>query len=184
MIPINEAVVIVREVEVTLIPYGEKLTLQPMTEAFITQSLGSNFTLNVEGNLVSLAGQDADAIGKEPIKMPIDELNLSEDDPLDELILWKQISTCYDPEIPVNVVDLGLIYDLSCTPLDQGGYHVGVRMTLTAPGCGMGPILSQEVEDKLLAVPYVKEVDVVLVFDPPWDSDMMSDEAKLELGVL
>lgn len=179
-----KAVVIQREVEVTMIPFGEKLTLQPMTEAFITQSLGSNFTLNVQGNLVSLAGQDADAIGEKPISMPIDDLNISDDDPYDEKILWQQLETCYDPEIPVNIVDLGLIYDLNHTDLETGGYHVGVRMTLTAPGCGMGPVLAQEVEDKLLAIAYVKEVDVVLVFDPPWDSEMMSETAKLELGVL
>ena len=180
----NKSVVIQREVVVTIIPFGEKLTLQPMTEAFLTQSLGSNFTLNVQGNLVSLAGKDADAIGEKPITMPIDDMDINENDPFDEDILWQQLTTCYDPEIPVNIVDLGLIYDMTHTKLDQGGYHVGVRMTLTAPGCGMGPVLSQEVEDKLLAIAYVKEVDVVLVFDPPWDSDMMSEAAKLELGVL
>ena len=139
--------------------------------------------MNVNGNLVRIDGKDADAIGREPVKLPVDQFSYTGQGVSEEL-LWEQLKTCYDPEIPVNIVDLGLIYDLELTQLQSGEHHVGVQMTLTAPGCGMGPIIQQDVEKKLKMVPGVKSVDVVLVFDPPWNADMMSDEAKLELGVL
>jgi probable FeS assembly SUF system protein SufT len=179
----KDITIVKREVEGTLIPYGQTVNLMPGTEVLVTQALGGSFTLNVNGNLIRLDGKDADAIGKEPIQMPVDKIThigegVSED------LLWEQLRTCFDPEIPVNIVDLGLIYDLVITPKQDGGYHIGVQMTLTAPGCGMGPVLSQDVEAKLKAVPNVTDVDVVLVFDPPWNSDRMSEAAKLELGLL
>jgi probable FeS assembly SUF system protein SufT len=149
----------------------------------VTQALGGSYTLNVNGNLVRIAGKDADAIGKEPTKLPVDDF-VPTDDKVDKDLLWAQLKTCYDPEIPVNIVDLGLVYDLSVTLLEEGGYHIGVQMTLTAPGCGMGPVLAADVEQKLRMVPNVKKVDVVLVFDPPWNSEMMSEAAKLQLGML
>lgn len=172
-----------REVEATLIPHGQKVSLVPGTEVLVTQALGGSFTLNVNGNLVRLDGRDADAIGKEPLPDAAQTL-VNSGDKVDESQLWSQLRTCYDPEIPVNIVDLGLIYDLTVSKLAKGGYHVGVQMTLTAPGCGMGPVLAQDVEQKLIAVPNVKQVDVVLVFDPPWTSERMSEAAKLELGML
>ena len=171
-----------REVEGTLIPHGQKVNLMPGTEVLVTQALGGSFTVNVYGILVRIDGKDADAIGKEPVKSPLEGV-VSTGDKADENLLWAQLKTCYDPEIPVNIVELGLIYDLIVSPLESGGHHVGIQMTLTAPGCGMGPVLAAEVEQKLLAVPNVKRVDVVLVFDPPWTSDRMSESAKLELGM-
>ncbi len=178
----QDIAVVKRDVECTLVPHGQKITLVPGTEVLVTQALGGSFTLNVNGNLVRLDGKDADAIGKEPMKSPLDGV-VTSGDKVDEDLLWAQLKTCYDPEIPVNIVDLGLIYDLTVSRMKQGDYHVGVQMTLTAPGCGMGPVLAQDVEQKLLVVPNVKQVDVVVVFDPPWNSDRMSEVAKLELGM-
>ncbi|MDO8953821.1 MAG: putative Fe-S cluster assembly protein SufT [Gammaproteobacteria bacterium] len=178
----KDVTIVKREVEGTLIPYGQVVNLMPGTEVLVTQALGGSFTLNVNGNLIRIDGKDADAIGKQPIQMPVDKIsNINE--AFSEELLWEQLKTCYDPEIPVNIVDLGLIYDLVITPKPGGFYHIGVQMTLTAPGCGMGPVLSQDVENKLRAVPNVSDVDVVLVFDPPWDSERMSEAAKLELGL-
>jgi len=181
---IEDVTIVKRDVEGTLIPYGQSITLVPGTEVLVTQSLGGSFTLNVNGNLVRIEGKDADAIGKKPVLLPSEKIEVLGDG-VDKDLVWEQLKTCYDPEIPVNIVDLGLIYDLSITKLEkEPGYHVGVQMTLTAPGCGMGPVLTQDVEQKLLLIPNVKKVDVVLVFDPPWNSDLMSDSAKLELGLL
>ncbi|MDF2529624.1 MAG: FeS assembly system protein SufT [Gammaproteobacteria bacterium] len=179
----KDITIVKREVEGTLIPYGQIVNLMPGTEVLVTQALGGSFTLNVNGNLVRLDGKDADAIGKEPIALPSDKISVKGEG-VDVDLLWEQLKTCYDPEIPVNIVDLGLIYDLVVTPKQECGYHIGVQMTLTAPGCGMGPVISQDVEKKLRAIPNVTDVDVVLVFDPPWNSDRMSEAAKLELGLL
>jgi probable FeS assembly SUF system protein SufT len=180
----NDIAMIKREVEATLIPYGQTVNLMPGTEVLVTQSLGGSFTLNVNGNLVRLDGKDADAIGKEPV-LPSEKLRKAKfNGTLDESLLWEQLKTCFDPEIPVSIVALGLIYDLNATKLDSGGYHVGIQMTLTAPGCGMGPVLAEEVEQKLKIVPGVEAVDVVVIFDPPWNADMMEESARLELGLL
>lgn len=182
---IEDVTIVKRDVEGTLIPYGQSVTLIPGTEVLVTQSLGGSFTLNVNGNLVRIEGKDADAIGKEVVLLPSEKITVMREG-VDEDLVWEQLKTCYDPEIPVNIVDLGLIYDLNISKLSgkDAGYHLGVQMTLTAPGCGMGPVLTQDVEKKLLLIPNVKKVDVVLVFDPPWNSDRMSDSAKLELGLL
>lgn len=176
--------IVKRDVEGTLIPYGQSVTLIPGTEVLVTQALGGSYTVNVNGNLVRIDGKDGDAIGKEPIKAPEKKLSSNLGD-VDETVLWEQLKTCYDPEIPVNIVDLGLIYDLTITPEeDSKSFHVGVQMTLTAPGCGMGPVIAKDVEEKLAAISGVIKVDVVLVFDPPWNADMMTEAAKLELGLL
>ncbi len=180
---LKDITIVKRDVEGTLIPYGQSVTLIPGTEVLVTQALGGSFTLNVNGNLVRIRGEDADAIGKEEISLPSDHIS-TDSEGLEKSILWEQLKTCYDPEIPVNIVDLGLVYSLEITPLESGKFHVGVQMTLTAPGCGMGPVIMGDAEQKLRAVPNVEDVDVVLVFDPPWSADMMSEEAKLELGLL
>jgi probable FeS assembly SUF system protein SufT len=178
----SDVTILLREVEVTTVPYGNKMTLLPGQEVLVTQSKGDSFTLNVMGNLVYLNGKDADAIGRETVLLPNEKVRISLGDDIDELLLWDQLRVIYDPEISVNIVDLGLIYGISHTRLNCGNYHVFVQMTLTAPGCGMGPILVQEVEHKLTLITNVKKVDVALVFDPPWSSVMMTEEAKLELG--
>ncbi len=179
----QDITIIKREVEGTLVPYGQKIDIIPGTEVLVTQALGGSFTLNVNGNLIRISGKDADAIGKEPVKLPVEKL-IEKGEEFNEKILWEQLKTCYDPEIPVNIVDLGLIYDIKTHELKEDYYHISVTMTLTAPGCGMGPVLQQDVEEKIKMIPHVKDVDVALVFDPPWNSDMMTEEAKLELGLL
>ena len=181
--------VVKREVEGHLVPYGELVTLLPGQEVLVTQALGGSFTLNVNGNLIRIKAEDADAIGKE-IPDCVASANKTDSDidlvsDLDNSLVWDQMRTCYDPEIPVNIVDLGLIYNVMLNRREsKGGYHVSVEMTLTAPGCGMGPVIIQDVEQAIMSIPQVYKVDVELVFDPPWDSEMMSEEAKLELGML
>lgn len=179
----SDVTILRREVAVTTVPYGEKMNLLPGQEVLVTQAMGGSFTLNVMGNLVYLDGKDADAIGREAVKLPSDKAEIKTSDEIDESLIWAQLKTIYDPEIPVNIVDLGLIYDLAFQRLDCGNYHAGVQMTLTAPGCGMGPVLVAEVETKLKLFANIAKVDVVLVFDPPWNSEMMTEEAKLELGL-
>jgi probable FeS assembly SUF system protein SufT len=136
----------------------------------------------VEGNLFRIAGADADAIGKEPEPPPAVPENATDEDI--EAVIWNQLKTCYDPEIPVNIVDLGLIYRCEVTPLPDGQRSVAVDMTLTAPGCGMGDILVQDAQEKIAVIPTVANVRVELVFDPPWNQSMMSDEARLQTGLM
>ena len=180
---ISDIAIVRREVEVTVVPQGDKMTLMPGQEVLVAQAMGGSFTLNVNGNLVHMDGKEADAIGKEVLHMPVDDCNIQIGDEIDMDLVWGQLGTVYDPEIPVNIVDLGLIYDVGHTRLEDGSYHIGVQMTLTAPGCGMGPVLVADVEERLLQIPNVTKVDVVLVFDPPWHADLMSEEAKVELGL-
>lgn len=176
----HSVVEVQREVEATLIPTGVKVTLQVGTQVSVTQALGTSYTLYVNGNLVRVAGKDGDALGLVVLEQP--DINLEEGTVEDKV--WLQLKTCYDPEIPVNIVDLGLVYECQVIPLGKDEYNVYVKMTLTAPGCGMGPVLIDEVKEKMQQISGVKEVTVDLVFDPPWDRDRMSDEAKLQLGLL
>ena len=183
----NEIVTLSRDCDAVLIPYGNTVRLPKGQQVTITQSLGGSYTVYVEGHLMRIDGKDADALGKEPAPDPFAELRDRPPGPVDEKLVWRQLATCYDPEIPINIVDLGLIYGLEIQPLGEGpeaGYRVAIRMTLTAPGCGMGPMLQTEVEEKVKQVPNVKEVQVELVFDPPWDQSRMSEAAKLQAGLL
>jgi probable FeS assembly SUF system protein SufT len=167
---------------VVLVPQGERVTLPAGSVGYITQALGGSFTVFVEGNLFRIAGEDADAIGKEAPEA----LALSEDAGDDEVekLVWEQLRTCFDPEIPVNIVELGLVYTVELGRRDDGERKVDVRMTLTAPACGMGDILVDDVRSKVERIPTVVEADVELVFDPPWNQSMMSEAAKLETGML
>jgi probable FeS assembly SUF system protein SufT len=178
----NEAITLERDVLATIIPAGETLTLREGTSGFITQALGGSFTVYIEGNLFRIAGADADALGKEPVPPPAIPENASDKDIED--VIWKQLMTCYDPEIPINIVDLGLIYRCDVTALANGQRSVSVDMTLTAPGCGMGEILVQDAQEKIAVIPTVDDVKVELVFDPPWNQGMMSDEARLQTGLM
>ena len=172
-----------RDVEASIVPSGDKVTLQKGETAQVTQTLGGTFTVIVNGNMFRIEGSDADALGLEPVKTPAEETKRPEtEDDLKQQI-EAQLKTVYDPEIPVNIVDLGLVYDSTPTQLD-GGWRVDVKMTLTAPGCGMGPVLQQDAQNRLLCIEGVDEVDVQLVWDPPWNHDMMSEAAKLELGMM
>jgi probable FeS assembly SUF system protein SufT len=178
----HESFVIQREVDAVMVPSGLPIRLQPGLAGFISQALGGSFTLYIEGNLYRLAGQEADAIGKEPLVAPELPPNATEDDVRE--LAWKQMKTCYDPEIPVNIVDLGLIYECDVTANSDGTRSLGVKMTLTAPGCGMGEVLVQDVKDKLEQIPTVREASVELVFDPPWRREMMSPAAQLQTGMM
>ena len=148
---------------------------------YITQALGGSFTVFVDGNLFRIAGVDADAIGKQPVMPPSLPDDATEEDV--ERLLWDQMKTVYDPEIPVNIVDLGLVYRCEMRPGEGGWHAVDVAMTLTAPGCGMGDILVDDVRSKLELVPTISEVNVELTFDPPWNHSMMSEVARLETGM-
>ena len=163
-----------------LIPSGDKIKLKKGTNVKITQSLGGDFTLYVNGNLVKISGADAAAIGKEQ-KTNTTTINNKQ---FDEKIIWEVLKTCYDPEIPVNIVDLGLIYDLAYKEEKTNSYFVNIKMTLTAPGCGMGPVIAQDVETKVKNLTFVNDVLVEVVWEPLWNQDMMSEEAKLKLGMM
>jgi probable FeS assembly SUF system protein SufT len=183
-----EPVILKRDVEAAVIPVGTKVTLLSGEEAHITQSLGGAFTVVVNGNMFRIDSKDADALGmeQEPPRAAAtpatSELTTREQV---EKEVWNQMRTCYDPEIPVNVVDLGLIYDCKVEPIpgSQNLYRVDVKMTLTAPGCGMGPVLQQDVQNKLLAIDPVDDVNVELVWEPQWNRDMLTEAAKLQLGL-
>jgi probable FeS assembly SUF system protein SufT len=177
----REPVLVRRPVQVECIPDGTPFELPAGTLAEITQALGSNFTLHVDGQLVRLKGTDADAIGKD---VPLAPAANDDGPPADlKTRVWRTLKTCYDPEIPVDIVELGLIYDCELTPMADGRAKVTIALTLTAPGCGMGDVLANEVADKVLALDGVGEVKVDLVFDPPWDRSRMSEAAQLSLGL-
>jgi probable FeS assembly SUF system protein SufT len=177
----NEPVVIYRDVRAVMVPAGAEVTLKTGQAGYITQALGGSFTLYVDGNLFRIAGEDADALGKEVVKTPELPPNATEEDVLK--LVWDQLRTCYDPEIPINIVDLGLVYECTLSPVENGTRIVSVKMTLTAPGCGMGEILVDDAKDKLERIPTVREARVELVFDPPWDQSMMSEAARLQTGM-
>ena len=178
----NEPVTFTRDCPAVLIPAGEKVTLPEGSRGFMTQALGGSFTVYIEGNLFRIAGRDGDAIGKAPLTGP----EVAEDATEAEIesAVWQQLRTCYDPEIPINIVELGLVYECKLERAETGKRIVKVRMTLTAPDCGMGDILAQDVREKIEIIPTVERADVELVFDPPWNQSMMSEEARLEAGLL
>jgi probable FeS assembly SUF system protein SufT len=179
----DEPVTLTRDVEAAVIPVGERVTLQKGGQAHITQTLGGSYTVIVNGNMFRIEGKDADALGLEVAAKPISTGTPVTQEQLEKEI-WNQLRSCYDPEIPVNVVDLGLIYDCHLTPVSAGSHRVEVKMTLTAPGCGMGPMLAQDVQNKLLSLEGVDDVAVELVWDPPWNQGMMTEQAKLQLGLM
>ena len=179
----SEPVRFERDCPAVMVPQGDAVTLPAGSVGYITQGLGGSYTVFVEGNLFRIAGKDADAIGKEPEAGL--ELPAGAGDGEIEALVWRQLRTCFDPEIPINVVDLGLVYsaEVKPSPEQAGKRLVEVRMTLTAPGCGMGEILVDDVRSKLEMIPTVAEADVELVFDPPWTREMMSEAARLETGM-
>jgi len=181
----DEPITLTRDCDAVVIPAGTKVTLQKGESAYITQSLGGSYTVIVNGNMFRIDGKDADALGKETAVAPVAALGGEPATPEQlEKEIWNQMRTCYDPEIPVNIVDLGLIYDCRVAPQSDGpGNHVDVKMTLTAPGCGMGEYLRQDVQNKLLSIEGIDDVNVELVWEPPWNQAMMSDAAKLQLGL-
>ncbi len=184
----SEPITLKRDCEAVQIPSGMQVVLPQGTQVMITQSLGGSYTVMTNyGYMVRIAGKDADALGlegtqKEASQPPTPSADLGPADV--ERMVWEQLKTCYDPEIPVNIVDLGLVYHCEVIPLSEGGYRVEVKFTLTAPGCGMGDWLKADIESKLFTIPGVEDVEVEVVFDPPWDQSMMSEAAKLQLGLM
>ncbi|BDU22791.1 putative Fe-S cluster assembly protein SufT [Dyella sp. GSA-30] len=178
----SEPFTLERDCAAIMVPQGEPVVLPAGQIGYITQALGGSFTVYVEGNLFRIAGNDADALGKEPLP-PLELADNASDADVEKLV-WQQLRTVFDPEIPINVVELGLVYDVSVEAAAEQQRKVYVKMTLTAPGCGMGDILIDDARTKLELIPTVSEADVDLVFDPPWNHSMMSDAAKLETGML
>jgi probable FeS assembly SUF system protein SufT len=173
-----------RDVVASEIPAGTKFTIPAGARLQITQSLGGSYTVMVPmGYLARIDGRDADAIGEKAEPEPKPTVKGTAEKPVEDLC-WDQLRTCYDPEIPVNIVDLGLVYRVQLTPLPEGGNKVDVTFTLTAPGCGMGDVLREDIRQKLLTVPDIHEANVRVLFDPPWSRSMMSDAAKLQLGMM
>jgi probable FeS assembly SUF system protein SufT len=180
----REYVTLKRTSEATEIPSGKKITLFAGTELIVMQSLGGSYTVMThQGQMASLSGKDGDAIGKEIIA----ELKPEEPKNLEDVerMVQAQLKTCYDPEIPHNILDLGLVYDCRVTPVEECDdvHRVDIKMTLTAPGCGMGEWLKQEVQNKVLSIPTVKQANVEIVFDPPWDRSKMHPALRREFGM-
>ncbi len=174
-----EEVITQREIKALVIPDGIETIIAEGTPLRILREIGGNFTaITPWGLMVRIEGKDAPAIGKE---VPKEATSIPEGDNLDQKI-WTILKRCYDPEIPVNIVDLGLIYGVESKKEENGLYNVKVKMTLTAPGCGMGNILIEDIKRSVKKLPEVEDVEVEIMFDPPWTPDMMSDEAKLKLG--
>ena len=180
----RDPVTLTRDVEAAVVPVGTKVTLMKGETAYITQSLGGSYTVVVNGNMFRLADKDADALGLEVVKPTTAPLSGPVTQEALEKQVWESLKTCYDPEIPVNVVDLGLIYDCHLTSIGNDCYKADVKMTLTAPGCGMGPVLAQDVQNKLISLEPIDEANVELVWDPPWNQGMMTEAAKLQLGLM
>jgi probable FeS assembly SUF system protein SufT len=176
----SNTVVVKRDVPARMVPSGTRTTIPENSFVNIRQALGGSYTVIHNGNMLRIDGTDADAINRETLQLEFDppegDGSVRDDD------LWQVLRTVFDPEIPVNVVDLGLIYGCDVIRRDDQNV-VQVRMTLTAPTCGMGPVLVGDVEDRLSLVPNVDKVEVELMFDPPWSRDMMSDDALVELGL-
>jgi probable FeS assembly SUF system protein SufT len=175
----SSEIVLSRDCEATQIPYGNVQVLPAGTRVRILQSLGGSYTVSTEqGFMMRIDSKDADALGLAPQAQPADAAPAQ----FSETLVWDQLKTVFDPEIPVNVVDLGLIYSCRITPV-EGGNKIEISMTMTAPGCGMGDVLKADIERKLSRLPDVKEVHVNIVFDPPWHPGLMTDAAKLQLGL-
>lgn len=177
-------VTLARDCEAVQIPAGHTLTLPAGTEVDITQTLGGTYTVHAAGGLYRISGRDADALGRQPeggnpgFRPFPDEVG-----DVTEQMVWDTLRTCYDPEIPVNIVDLGLVYDLGMDDLPNGSKKVFVKMTLTAPGCGMGATIAGDAQQKILGLPKVEDASVEIVWDPPWHQSMITAEGRRLLGI-
>ena len=174
----KESIRLLRDVDAFVVPSGDEVKLLAGNLVQITQALGGNYTVLINGNMVQITSENADALGLE-----IPEESVTDSGGNLEQRVWDQLKTCYDPEIPVNIVELGLIYDLNIKE-SKTGQIINIKMTLTAPGCGMGPVIADEVERKVSGIEGVESVNVELVWEPMWSREMMSESAQLELGML
>lgn len=174
-----------RDTEAIQIPSGQKTTIPAGTQGVITQTLGGSYTIATFQGLARIAEKDLDALG---IEKP--QTNGSSETPsaatgeVDEKSVWDMLRQCYDPEIPVNIVDLGLVYDCQLSKGENGGTKVDVKMTLTAPGCGMGPAIAHDAQSKIMSIDGVDEAQVDLVWDPPWNQNMISEAGRMKLGMV
>ncbi len=173
-----------RDVEAIQIPSGQKTTIPAGTPGVITQTLGGSYTIATYQGLARIAEKDLDALGLEKPQRGNGEKPVNETGEVDEKAVWDQLRQCYDPEIPVNIVDLGLVYDCQLIQNPGGGTRVEVKMTLTAPGCGMGPAIAHDAQSKILSIDGVDEADVQLVWDPPWNQNMISEAGRMKLGMI
>ncbi len=174
-----------RAVEAIQIPSGQKLTLESGTKGVITQTLGGSYTIATPHGLARIANKDLDALGIEKSQTTNGAPKpTAATGAVDEKAVWEQLRQCFDPEIPVNIVDLGLVYDCQLVKKPEGGTKVGVKMTLTAPGCGMGPAIAHDAQSKILSIDGVDEADVQLVWDPPWNQNMISEAGRMKLGMI
>ena len=181
----GEIVTLSRDCPVVLIPSGEREMLRKGAQVSIVQVLGGSYTVQTRtGLLARIEGKDAEALGLESVPQAAKPSSGSLARYVDEKHVWEELKTCFDPEIPVNIVDLGLIYECHITNLPESGSRIDIQLTLTAPGCGMGQVLKEDIEGKLTSLEGVKQANVDLVFDPPWDQSRMSEAAKLQLGML
>ena len=178
----NQMITVKEDCPAVLVPAGTPVLLPKGTEVRITQALGSSVTVSIYGNLARIAEADLPKLGEGIAEKVQAEIAIPENASVEEQC-WSQLKSCYDPEIPVNIVDLGLIYEVKITDVENKLHHIAIKMTLTAPGCGIGPTLMAEIEQKIRALPSVANVTIDLVFDPPWHREMMSDDAKLKLNL-
>ena len=181
----NRERTLTREVAGTQIPSGEKQLLPAGSKVLIHQTLGGSYTVQTDFGLFRVEGQDGDALGEESASADSTEHATLPDGSPDPEAVWDQLRKVYDPEIPVNIVDLGLVYSMDIVPLDGGAsYGVNVAMTLTAPGCGMGPAIAEDAKNKVLLAPGVASADVRLTWEPPWNQSMISEDGKMKLGLI
>ncbi len=179
----SDPVTLKRDLDATAVPAGTTERLPKDSLVYITQAMGGSFTIYFEGNLYRVAARDADALGQESFSPPSLQPGATDQD--FEQLVWDQMRTVYDPEIPINIVELGLIYECRIQKLEHDGARaINIKMTVTAPGCGMGEVLLEDLKEKIRILPTVESVDVELVFDPPWNQSMMSEAARLEAGLL
>src|SRR5207302_4389310 len=180
----NKEFTLSRDCEAILIPSGQKFSIPAGTRGVITQALGGSYTIATSYGLSRIAEKDLDALGLEKPQPNGAPTKSDETGPVDEKAVWEQLKQCYDPEIPVNIVDLGLVYDCRLIKKDEGGTRVEVKMTLSAPGCGMGPAIAHDAQSKILSIDGVDEAEVQLVWDPPWNQNMISEAGRMKLGMV
>ena len=176
-----------RDCDAIQIPHGTKTIIPAGTPGVVTQSLGGYYTIATYQGLARVAEKDLDALGLEKPASPngaSEKSALSPSGEVDDNAVWDQLRQCFDPEIPVNIVDLGLVYDCNVTKRPEGGVKVDVKMTLTAPGCGMGPAIAHDAQSKILTIEGVEEAEVQLVWDPPWNQSMISEAGRMKLGMV
>jgi probable FeS assembly SUF system protein SufT len=182
----NNSIELKRDCAAVQIPLGVALTLAAGTQVYVSQTLGGNYTVQTDAGLFRIAARDADALGLETTTSLMEEVARKPSGPagpLDEKAVWDTLRSCFDPEIPVNIVDLGLVYDMRIEALPGGNSKVLVKMTLTAPGCGMGTIIASDAQQKLLYLPGVEDASVEIVWDPPWHQSMITVEGRRILGL-